>query len=315
MDQQNNTQATLSWPSLFWALVAVALNTMSQPSGKTLGFPSRHSFFLRISPFVCGAHVVYSVARLGFLSVEKRTTGSNVNVFAVLMLERFEDAKPTATEAFISARKSVGMLSVLFALGAFLQAVKIFAVIGIPFSKACCAMYLASFLLDLLLLRCAPESTEEVQDYRPTHVARRTADKAFVLFGIIALLGSELFEDRVSFATTMSAIVHLLPPAWTTMCVAPLLVASNLLLAPYSILYAIDHWNRVSLAQAAYATTTAPLVMRILETSTFALYTVTSFYLSIQYTGQSTALMLIGFAVFKPVSAAFALKFLMQRTA
>src|ERR1700761_7658990 len=44
--------------TLFWALLPVALNTMSQPSGRILGFPRCYSFALRISPIVCAVNAI-----------------------------------------------------------------------------------------------------------------------------------------------------------------------------------------------------------------------------------------------------------------
>jgi hypothetical protein len=52
---------SVSPASAFWQLSAIALNTMSQPSGRVLGLPSKQSFALRTSPVVCGLSVIDTV--------------------------------------------------------------------------------------------------------------------------------------------------------------------------------------------------------------------------------------------------------------
>jgi hypothetical protein len=155
-------QNVLSKPSIFWAVITIALNTMSQPTGRTLGFPQRYNFVLRCSPVVCAAHVVGTITGVGYTTVRAYNQGSSIrNATATWVSKRYAGASPDST--FANVRKGSKLIFVLFALGTLLQAIKIFAVEGIRETQIVCSAYLAAFIVDEATVFLAPKETATVQ--------------------------------------------------------------------------------------------------------------------------------------------------------
>lgn len=74
-------------PTLFWAFLSIALNTMTQPSGRVLGFPSIYNFALRISPTLCAVHAISTAVELFFRTV---TQGSVKEAFLSVAAQRLD---------------------------------------------------------------------------------------------------------------------------------------------------------------------------------------------------------------------------------
>ena len=47
----------VTWHVAFWALLALALNSMAQPAGRICGHPSRYRIYLASSPIICVGRV------------------------------------------------------------------------------------------------------------------------------------------------------------------------------------------------------------------------------------------------------------------
>ena len=164
-------QQQLSGPAVFWALSTVALNTMSQPSGRILGYPSSWNFALRCSPVVCAASTIYTFIRLIVQSVRNTSVKKALQDFANY---RFGDEEDVDGEgSFTSLRKNTVFRIGLFVFGALPAITKLCASKGIPYSQSWSTMYFACFLLDETLLAVAP---------RPNHVPP-TNDNAGQYFG------------------------------------------------------------------------------------------------------------------------------------
>lgn len=149
----------LSWQSAFWAIVPIALNTMSLPSGKTLGFSSTYSFALKSSPIICAASALDSMARL---IVYTWNTGSLPAALERWVSVRFGDTAESEDGSFESLRRNKYFTLCLSALGTLPQAVKIFAARGIPWTQVCCATYLASFCVDGIITLLARRRSPRV---------------------------------------------------------------------------------------------------------------------------------------------------------
>lgn len=78
----------LSWPSACWAMLALALNTMAQPSGRVLGFPQHFSFVFRSSPLICLIDTIVTLFDIIYGVVEHRSIISGVRL---TVRDRFED--------------------------------------------------------------------------------------------------------------------------------------------------------------------------------------------------------------------------------
>jgi hypothetical protein len=138
----------LTWPCAMWATLAVALNTMSQPSGKIFGFHSSYNFVRRASPVVCACFAIDSFVQLAMLTIKEH---SPLKAAARLMEMRFELGAEDQDEGdgnFDSLRKKLMFRWILCLLGAVPQAIKIYATSGIPGMQACYSAYLAPFIVD-----------------------------------------------------------------------------------------------------------------------------------------------------------------------
>ena len=157
----------ISWPSVFWAVIAVALNAMSQPSGKTLGFPSKYSPALRCSPLLCGAHTVHTVLQLGHYSFDAR---SFQKALAKWVTQRFDGKDPNSSILNALNYAAHVYIIILFLVGAFLQAIKIFAAGGIAGTQIICSLYFASFCVDEILALSATKvlkSRDRASSFQP----------------------------------------------------------------------------------------------------------------------------------------------------
>jgi hypothetical protein len=137
--------------TLFWALLPIALNTMTQPSGRILGFPPWYNFALRISPIVCAVNAISTLVELLFRAY---TFKSFKTAFLGIAAHRFKGASDAGTNEgrFENLRRNSVFRIGLFVLGALPQAVMLYASKGIPWAQSCCTAYLASFVLDELVL-------------------------------------------------------------------------------------------------------------------------------------------------------------------
>ncbi|KAL9113693.1 MAG: hypothetical protein Q9227_002138 [Pyrenula ochraceoflavens] len=132
----------VSGQSALWALIALGLDAMTHPSifeifgkdGKLLfeGTFKPH----RSSPLVCVADILFNLACFGLIGVKalrKTVFGSR----PASGEEGSNRAKPNA----------IKMRLLVFVLGVLPQAIKIFAMRGIPITQVCAAMFLGSSMI------------------------------------------------------------------------------------------------------------------------------------------------------------------------
>lgn len=145
------TGNTLSWPSAFWALVGIAANTMTQPSGMIVGCPSRLNLALRSSPIVCIANALGSLVVLG-LAARATTLG---HALQAIKKSRFADVDVDAgNNSFKDFRSNVFVRIIMFGIG-LTQIIKLYATSGIPWVQFSASAYLASYLVDEVILLAA----------------------------------------------------------------------------------------------------------------------------------------------------------------
>lgn len=142
----------MTWQSVFWAVVPIALNSMSQPSGRILGYPSTYNFALRCSPIVCALSGIDSIVRLIAYTIAEGGLSEGTRRFVAV---RFEDRQHNDDGSFDSLRKNTTFRILLFVLGAVPQLVKVYATRGIPWTQAWCMAFLASFAVDEAFLLVA----------------------------------------------------------------------------------------------------------------------------------------------------------------
>ena len=146
----------VTWPSVFWALVPVALNSMTQPAGSlSTSLTTDQSFYFRVSPVICfvdALSVLFNFIYYARCSSTWRLAIARVSKAKLTLGDPSED-RSTANEG----SEPVGNLRrlqenelfrlILFSLGALPQIIKIFACSGLVWVKVWVAVYLTSFIL------------------------------------------------------------------------------------------------------------------------------------------------------------------------
>lgn len=181
-------------PALFWAFLSIALNTMTQPSGRILGFPRIYNFALRISPIVCAANAISTlvelVCRICILRSVKKA-------FLAIAAQKFKSEEgPTESDGeFTNLRRNSVFRVGFLVLGALPQAVMLYACKGIPWAQGCCTAYLASFVIDEVLLYVSSNHDNSgLSEYdEPLPVERLFGRAAGVVRGLCGFLFTELF--------------------------------------------------------------------------------------------------------------------------
>lgn len=167
----SDADSQVSWQSCFWALVPLALSTMTQPTGKVFyTLPSHVGFYLRVSPIICaldatGTLVVYlrylcltvSFRHAATLVMDARTRD---HLFGEWGISRRAQSTTDVTTRVNSLQALESIASVrwlIFMLGALPQAIKIFAMSSILWTKALAAMFVTSYcIFELIDAASAP---------------------------------------------------------------------------------------------------------------------------------------------------------------
>lgn len=126
---KEKNMATVSRQSAFWAVVALGLNTFTQPGGKVLGFPAEYSRALRLSPVVCIIDTLGVLFSVAFFCYKTRSFKDGFSLAARYRCFVEDDPAEPKVERTWWFRFSV------FALGALPQAMKILDMGGIPLTK------------------------------------------------------------------------------------------------------------------------------------------------------------------------------------
>ena len=152
----NSTTNEVSWQSAFWALVPVALNSMTQPCGKIYGFSEEYGFFLRSSPIICAYDAVSIFMLFGLCLVREksfRKAGQAVISCRWPRLnEELEINGGLETSGLQELQRNSRFRLSLFAAGALPQLVKIYAFTGVPWTKIWATLFLVSFALFEILV-------------------------------------------------------------------------------------------------------------------------------------------------------------------
>jgi len=148
--------ATCSWPSAFWAMVAVYLSVLLQNGGAVGGLPFAHRAHLRSSPLVTAADTALSAIHLVWLWWAGGGRAPRAAARAVWYARFPEDPPGARAGSGGDAMWRLGMLA--FALGSLPQAVKLFATAGLPGTQAAAAVALAAFVVTEALRFVAGEA-------------------------------------------------------------------------------------------------------------------------------------------------------------
>ena len=160
------TTTEMSWQSIFWALVPIALNSMIQPCG--IPTPSMHpgvGFPFRASPVFCICDALLLFSQIVKQSLRTKSAQAALDTVA---RRRF----PSSTSRSVDLPSSLAVLQETyilratgFALGALPQAVKLYTCSGLWWTKIWVSMFLLSFailevFINLLKYRRVTEDRE-----------------------------------------------------------------------------------------------------------------------------------------------------------
>ncbi|PMD13026.1 hypothetical protein NA56DRAFT_652055 [Hyaloscypha hepaticicola] len=142
----NEAASPVSWQTLFWTLIPLVTNVMTQPSGRVLSQPSRYRTYLRTSPIICFLDAFAFLIRVFsapyFLHVPiSRALNTTIR-------ERYGDIKDEdASEGIQSLEKQTWLRWVFFVVGTLGPSIKLMAMQGVPWTKVWGALFLFAFLV------------------------------------------------------------------------------------------------------------------------------------------------------------------------
>lgn len=214
--------------TLLWAFIPIALNTMTQPSGHTLGLSRRYNFALRISPFVCAANVWYTLIQLVFFTYEY---GSIKAAYLAVVSCRFKEldesdgnggeGNETDHGKVTGLRRNSVFRLGLFVLGTLPQAIIVFASSGIVIAGIFCSCFLASFFLDEAILYFAagrdPSAIKEYDSRTPLgshlhHLRQFASSESFskMIVSLSNMMTCVLFATATQYDVGFSITVFLI---------------------------------------------------------------------------------------------------------
>jgi len=135
---------TVSWQSAFWALVAIAANTCLQESGNICEIDAKFGLLIKSSPIFCAVDAVIACGQIIYY-LTKVPPREAIRTVASC---RQQHSAGAATESTPLPRVVGRCLLLVLAL---LQALKLYALRGIPWTQAFGTMYLISYGTNALL--------------------------------------------------------------------------------------------------------------------------------------------------------------------
>jgi hypothetical protein len=200
----------VTWASAFWGLVAIALNSMSQPAGAVCGTDADVNFELRSSPIVCVMDSILIIWRflyyLGNPLHQKHDSWMARIRTARMRLLRFrfqaELNGPSRTGDFADLIKNRHIRLLLYAF-TLSQVVKLYGYSGIPWTKAFASLYLASFLvIELLVGWNRPTIDEIIQSTKEEEPIKASGPYSYPFISIAASVVLTLYLATIAAKDT-----------------------------------------------------------------------------------------------------------------
>ena len=148
-------KSTVEWPVAFFWLVCLALNAITLDSGNACSLPAAYAYMFRISPVNCGLDALQMIVSWSTLMFSEHMS---LRQAARGVLEARFPGSPNMTEPLSKLRDFKSLRSsVVFVLSVLPQTIKLFATSGIPLLQACGALYLAPWVVVIVLLHITEE--------------------------------------------------------------------------------------------------------------------------------------------------------------
>ena len=135
----------VSWQSAFWALVPIALNSMTQPAGNVFAFPSvDQGFGMCSSPLVCACDALHFLVHFIGHTISTRSLREAMRL---TLKPRFQNWNTGKGGSAAILRRNIIFRFSLFTLGALPQIIKLLCMQGIPVTTIIASLYFGSFLV------------------------------------------------------------------------------------------------------------------------------------------------------------------------
>ncbi|KAL4778786.1 hypothetical protein BJX76DRAFT_362391 [Aspergillus varians] len=165
----SGSSCEISWPTIFFWMLSLAINSAAQPTGRILGTSYRHQSILRSSPIICAFDAIHALASWVTFTVSPIQPPApdtlSIRLAATrILLPRFSDENGNLDSKPIQSFKAQSRVRwIAFVSGTLPQAIKLFAATGVPWSKAFGAMYLVSWLLFEILFLVAKLDPHDIR--------------------------------------------------------------------------------------------------------------------------------------------------------
>ena len=205
-----SSSAFIFWPSLFWGLVAVAINSMTQPGGLVCNADADVGFLLRSSPIICISDVILMLIRL---ALDHHQTKSWRKAHKKLIGRRFQshiyDGWKTSKRGEVKiTRSNEWYFRLVVFILALSQSVKIFAYGGVVWTKIIAALYLGSFLIIETTVVWPAANETDISDILPSE---RSKSQAVTYTSIAASVAFMLWFASVAIKDILGQPTHTLP--------------------------------------------------------------------------------------------------------
>jgi hypothetical protein len=154
------------WQIALWDLAPITMNSMFQPNGMVLSFPSAWGVALRSSPIFC---LFDGLDLTHFCLILIVFNGDNPRQAARRIARvRFDDVDDETSDGSLTTlRKRFWIVNVIFVLSTLLAAIKILSFRGTAGVQSSAVCYLYSYLISsALILAAGPDSG--VEGFAPT---------------------------------------------------------------------------------------------------------------------------------------------------
>ncbi|KAJ8132578.1 hypothetical protein O1611_g1046 [Lasiodiplodia mahajangana] len=151
-------ESPVTWQTAWFAVVAIAMNSMSSPNGMVLGFPSAWGEVLRSSPIICLFDAL-ELSTFWLFIIIFNGEGPCIAARRVVRV-RFSDEISTEeksidgerSQSMSELRSRFWIAQAAFCIGTLTQAVKLFGLRGVYGSQICAAFYLYSWFISQALI-------------------------------------------------------------------------------------------------------------------------------------------------------------------
>lgn len=133
----------VSWESAFWAVVPLAMNSMTQPAGMVCFLPSRYGQFLRCSPVICLFDALIIIEQFIWLSIVRASPFAAAREVIDFRFQDFSEQENDGS--FRSLQKNTAFRLGMFFLGVLPQTIKLYSITGLLPVKLAGAAYLTCF--------------------------------------------------------------------------------------------------------------------------------------------------------------------------